>query len=427
MNKKGFTLLEVVVSVVLVSLVLTAMLSALVKLKTTYSTSNENTDALVFASSLTRIINNDFEQNGGIRYIECETETDENVCNIILNNNQKRRISVYKTERGYKVPIGNEIPKVKITDPDNETAISSDYIYGREAEDYEISSQVYCEPKRPGDPMPAGGTTIVDNGETLNILAVAKEISPGSSNYEVVCAKEILATTLRYSDTTNEEEEINIYLKTLTMEKTTEILFNGEKYAINTSKARTLGYNFGDLSYKTITYDNSNKTTGGSDPKPYKNTLTIIQIGINNVLDTINSVQDIYLSSESMYSPDKQTSIGKVMCFPFNIVHGISQEIETVDKHSEFCVKNGVEFMLKTEIDNKIEYQKISDKIEQQYIPYKIDASGNKINSEYKFKGFYDNNVMVIDEEGNVRVGTTYFTTDNGIILKAKWEKIEGE
>lgn len=426
MNKKGFTLLEVVVSVVLVSLVLTAMLAALVKLKTTYSTSNENTDALVFASSLTRIINNDFEQNGGIRHIECKTETDENICDIILNNNQKRRISVYTTERGYKIPIGNKIPKVKITDPDNEAAISSGYIYGREQEDYEISSQVYCEPKRPGDPMPAGGTTIVDNGETLNILAVAKEISPGASNYEIVCAKEILATTLRYTDTTNDEDGINIYLKTLTMEKTNEILFDGEKYAI-TGKVRTLGYNFGNLSYKTITYDNSNKTTGGGNSKPYKNTLTIIQIGINNMLDSINSVQDIYLSSESMYSPDKQTSIGKVMCFPFNIVHGISQEMETVDKYSEFCVKNGVEFMLKTEIDNKIEYQKISDKIGQQYIPYKIDESGNKINSEYKFKGFYDNNVMIIDEEGNVKVGTTYFTTENGIILKAKWEKLEEE
>mgnify|MGYP003307939376 CR=1 FL=1 len=85
MNKKGFTLIEVIVSIILVSVVLTSMLASLVKLRNAYEEATKNTDALVFSSSLARIINNDFAQNGGIRYIDCTYFGD--VCDITLNNN----------------------------------------------------------------------------------------------------------------------------------------------------------------------------------------------------------------------------------------------------------------------------------------------------------------------------------------------------
>ena len=98
MNKKGFTLIEVIVSIVLVSVVLTSMLASLVKLKTSYEVVSENTDALIFSSSLSRIINNDFDSNGGIRYIDCTYFGD--VCDITLNNNEKRRLEIKSVQSG---------------------------------------------------------------------------------------------------------------------------------------------------------------------------------------------------------------------------------------------------------------------------------------------------------------------------------------
>ncbi len=67
MNKKGFTLVELIVSIVLVSVVMVSMLMALVKLRENYSTVNENANALVYSNAASRIINNDILQNDGIK------------------------------------------------------------------------------------------------------------------------------------------------------------------------------------------------------------------------------------------------------------------------------------------------------------------------------------------------------------------------
>ena len=101
MNKKGFTLFEVIISVVLVSILLTSMLVTLVKIRDAYSIVYENTDALIFSSSIARIINNDFQENGGIRYIDSNYNGD--LCDITLNNDQKRRIEVYDVHTGTRV------------------------------------------------------------------------------------------------------------------------------------------------------------------------------------------------------------------------------------------------------------------------------------------------------------------------------------
>lgn len=42
MNKKGFTLIEVIVSIVLVSVVLVSLMATLIKLRETYSVIHEN-------------------------------------------------------------------------------------------------------------------------------------------------------------------------------------------------------------------------------------------------------------------------------------------------------------------------------------------------------------------------------------------------
>ena len=92
MNKKGFTLIEVIISVVLVSVVLISLLATLVKLRETYTIIHENTDVLVYSSSITRVINNDFIENNGIRYISCNAEG--SLCDMIMGNDEKRQLEI---------------------------------------------------------------------------------------------------------------------------------------------------------------------------------------------------------------------------------------------------------------------------------------------------------------------------------------------
>ena len=92
MNKKGFTLIEVIISIVLVSVVLISLLATLVKLRETYTIIHENTDVLVYSSSITRVINNDFIENNGIRYISCNAEG--SLCDMIMGNDEKRQLEI---------------------------------------------------------------------------------------------------------------------------------------------------------------------------------------------------------------------------------------------------------------------------------------------------------------------------------------------
>ena len=91
-RRNGFTLVEVIVSIVLVSIILVSMLTTLVKLKELYNEIHENSDALVYSSSIARIINNDVMENNGIRYATCNSEG--NLCEIILGNDNRRRIEI---------------------------------------------------------------------------------------------------------------------------------------------------------------------------------------------------------------------------------------------------------------------------------------------------------------------------------------------
>ena len=62
MNKKGFTLIEVIVSIVLVSVVLVSMMATLLRLRDTYSIIHDNSDVIVYSSSIARVINNDLKK-----------------------------------------------------------------------------------------------------------------------------------------------------------------------------------------------------------------------------------------------------------------------------------------------------------------------------------------------------------------------------
>ena len=91
MNKNGFTLVELIVSIVLVS-----MTGTLVKLKETYNVVNEDADARIYGATISKIINDDFLKNNGIRDISCSNDEDMSSCEIVLGTNQKRTLEILR-------------------------------------------------------------------------------------------------------------------------------------------------------------------------------------------------------------------------------------------------------------------------------------------------------------------------------------------
>lgn len=96
MNKNGFTLVELIVSIVLVSIVLVSMTGTLVKLKETYNVVNEDADARIYGTTISKIINDDFLKNNGIRDISCSNDEDMSSCEIVLGTNQKRTLEILR-------------------------------------------------------------------------------------------------------------------------------------------------------------------------------------------------------------------------------------------------------------------------------------------------------------------------------------------
>lgn len=391
MDKKGFTLFEVIVSVVLISIILTSMLATLVRLKDSYEIVYENTDALIYSSSIARIMNNDFEKNGGIRYIDCNY--DGNICDITLNNNQKRTIEIYNAYIGNLVDNTTKTNKDGSADYENKLKY---YIVGSNtAYDVESSDKIYCEPT-----------------EFEGIKGIHAECGKADTDSPVTCtcAKQIMTTTLRYSDTTDLTNTNNIYLKTLSLEKLSELDKSDGKY-ISTGQSSTLGYNFGKISFTNMTYDSSTRFTDSGTP--YKNSISTITIEINDGIDTLDSTYNINLSSSSSYSPEK-TQIGKTLCFNFYNYNENATKIE----HSKdaLCVKFGVGFYLK-EAGELTKVEKLNPSTDFPVITP----------NTYTFEGYYydlggENETLVIDKNGNIKISTTHFSDDTGIDFQAKWQ-----
>lgn len=103
MKKDGFTLIEILISITLVSIVLVSMLSTLVKLKDVYALSNNDTEVRVFGAVISRTINNDIIKNGGIDILEvCDTKGSESIyessCRFSLNNGSTRDLKLRVVE-----------------------------------------------------------------------------------------------------------------------------------------------------------------------------------------------------------------------------------------------------------------------------------------------------------------------------------------
>ncbi len=91
MNKKGFTIIEVILSVLLVTIILISMTGTLLKLREVYSVINEDTDIMIYNSSITRIINNDVIVNRGVSSITCTTNKS---CDLTFTSGKTRNLSI---------------------------------------------------------------------------------------------------------------------------------------------------------------------------------------------------------------------------------------------------------------------------------------------------------------------------------------------
>lgn len=102
MKKDGFSLIELLVSVTLMSVVLVSLLSSLIKLRETYAVVNAVADVSIYTSAVARIINDDIIANDGIKTASCLDEEMEE-CTLLLGSGETRKIEVYKMDGPVKM------------------------------------------------------------------------------------------------------------------------------------------------------------------------------------------------------------------------------------------------------------------------------------------------------------------------------------
>ena len=98
MKKKGFTLIELIISITLVGVILISMIGTLVRLKQSYNIINEDIEARTYSAVISKVINEHFMKNNGVKSATC-TDT---ACNITLGNNKQMLLELLTTEKQYE-------------------------------------------------------------------------------------------------------------------------------------------------------------------------------------------------------------------------------------------------------------------------------------------------------------------------------------
>ena len=93
MKKKGFTLIELILSLVLVGIILITMIGTLLRLRETYSIVNDNIEIRTYQSLVSKVLNDHFIKNGGITSVTCESKVK---CNIVLGNASEMTLEIAK-------------------------------------------------------------------------------------------------------------------------------------------------------------------------------------------------------------------------------------------------------------------------------------------------------------------------------------------
>ncbi len=121
MNKKGFTLIELAISLVLLSVVLIFLLNFYNQVRIGDNDSAIEAKLELNKSLISSNLNRDIFDCGGILAVTCSSNT----CNITLNNNQERILELLEPAEN-----GNSYKKLRYIDASN-----NEIIYTREAID----------------------------------------------------------------------------------------------------------------------------------------------------------------------------------------------------------------------------------------------------------------------------------------------------
>ena len=125
MKKQGFTLMELILSIVLVTVMLVTMVGTLIKIRESYSIINQNIEARTYKALIAKVINEHFMNNGGVKKITCSSDTK---CDLILGNNKFMILEI----------LNNEVENEDVKDSSNnvvatrETQLSSIKYYGND-------------------------------------------------------------------------------------------------------------------------------------------------------------------------------------------------------------------------------------------------------------------------------------------------------
>ncbi len=127
MKKQGFTLMELILSIVLVSIIIVTMVGTLLKIRESYSIINQNIEARTYKALVSKVINEHFMNNGGVKRIVCSSDKK---CELILGNNKSMTLEI----------VNNIIDSEEVKDNSNnvvanrEILISSLKYYGNNYE-----------------------------------------------------------------------------------------------------------------------------------------------------------------------------------------------------------------------------------------------------------------------------------------------------
>ena len=95
MKKHGFTLIELILSIVLVTIIIVTMVGTLLKIRESYSIINQNIEARTYKALIAKVINEHFMKNGGIKNINCLSNTK---CELLLGNNKTMTLEIIEND-----------------------------------------------------------------------------------------------------------------------------------------------------------------------------------------------------------------------------------------------------------------------------------------------------------------------------------------
>ena len=113
MNKKGFTIVELIISVAILSVVMVFALNLLVILKEQETSLETDTDMVLNQAFVSKKINGDIVTNGGIKLLNCTTTK----CDFTFNNDVTKTLTLtnnkktIKYENDENVELTRTLPK----------------------------------------------------------------------------------------------------------------------------------------------------------------------------------------------------------------------------------------------------------------------------------------------------------------------------